>query len=234
MATQKLSKAKYVARGYGQVEPQHLAAPFTGEIHAQLPADPDIEILENGMFAKYDYVHGVVTFGTASIGGNDNNGGESLGEWMLVLNEVNTYKDYETFEDYAMIKTNYNTRIYSPIGQNSSKINPVMDFTGEATVRDSQNAYKTGVPDFIYGAAMPDNTTMVPRLFKTEIGDLYTTNCVDEDTLEVGDLLTPTAGTGYLKKITGGAPAAGQMAWAVVKVYTLANNLPAVKLQRVA
>lgn len=80
---------------------------------------------------------------------------------------------------------------------------------------------------------MPNGTTMVPRLFKTEIGDLYTTNCVDEENLAVGDLLTPTKGTGYLKKITG-TPAAGQMVWAVVKVYTLANNLPAVKLQRVA
>lgn len=235
MATKKLSKAKYVVRGYGQVEPQHLSAPFTGEIHAQLPADPSIEVLENGMFAKYDYVHGVVTFGTSTIAGDADAAGESLGEWMLVLNEVNTYRERESFEDYAMIREFYNNRIYSPIGQHSSKINPVMDFTGEAFREGTQEAYTTGVPDFNYWEKMPQGTTMVPRLFKTEIGDLYTTNTIDEEVtdVKVGDLLTPTAGTGYLKKTTG-TPAAGTMLWAVVKVYTLPNNLPAVKLQRVA
>lgn len=237
MATQKLSNAKFVARGYGQVEPQHLSAPFTGEIHAQLPADPSITVLENGMFAKYDYVHGVVTFGEATGLGTDGTGKEdSLGEWMLVYNEVNLYKERETYEDFAMIRDFYNNRIYSPIGQHDSIIKPVMNFAGEAFREGAQQAYTTGVPNFNYWEKMPKGTTMVPRLFKTEIGDLYTTNCIDEeaDDLTVGTLLTPTKGTGYLKKITGATPAAGQMAWAVVKVYTLANNLPAVKLQRVA
>ena len=40
------SKAAYVKRGYGQVEPNHLSAQHTGQIYAQLPAAKDIEILE--------------------------------------------------------------------------------------------------------------------------------------------------------------------------------------------
>ena len=58
--------------GYGQVEPNHLSAQYTGQIYAQLPAktaaagsgsgsgsgDPvtsPIEQLENGQFLKYNY-----------------------------------------------------------------------------------------------------------------------------------------------------------------------------------
>ena len=232
MATKRLSEAKYVARGYGQVEANHLSAQFTGQIYAQLPADPSIEVLENGMFAKYDYAHGVVTFGTSTVAGDSTAAGESQGEWMLVLNEVNLYRDRETFEDFAMIRDFYNTRIYSPIGQHDSKINGVMNFAGEAFREGTQEAYTTGVPNFNYWETMPTGATMTPRLFKTNVGDIFTTNCVDEEVADVavGDILAPKAGTGYLCK----AGDTANMKWQVVKVYTLANNMPAVKLQRIA
>ena len=61
--------------GFGQVEPNHLSAQRTGQIYAQLPAAKSITVLENGMFAKYDYENNVVDF-------------DGAGEWMLVLNEV--------------------------------------------------------------------------------------------------------------------------------------------------
>lgn len=232
MATERLSKAKFVARGYGQIEPNHLSAPFTGQIYAQLPADPSIDILENGMFAKYDYAHGVVTFGTSTVQGDAAAAGASQGEWMLVYNEVNLYRDYETFEDYAMKKQDYNTRVYSPLGQHNSDINVVMNYGDEVSRKDTTVPYTTGVPDFTYGELMPTNSTMVPRLFKTNVGDIFTTNCVDEepDSLVVGDILSPKAGSGYLVKTGGDAT----MKWQVVKVWTLANNMPAVKLQRIA
>jgi len=44
--------------GFGQVEPNHLSAQQTGQIYAQLPADASFDILENGMFLKYDYPAG--------------------------------------------------------------------------------------------------------------------------------------------------------------------------------
>ena len=69
---------------------------------------------------------------------------------------------------------------------------------------------------------------MVPRVIKTNVGDLYTTNCVNETELAVGDILSPAA-DGYLSKSGD-----GEIEFAVVKVYTLADNQPAVKLQRIA
>ena len=44
--------------GFGYVEPNHLSAPRNGQVYAQLPAAEDIEVLENGMFVKYDYAAG--------------------------------------------------------------------------------------------------------------------------------------------------------------------------------
>ena len=74
------SQASYVEYGYGQVEPNHLSAQRTGQIYAQLPAAADIEILEQGQFAKYDYANGEVNFTGA-------------GEWMLVFNEIKLYRE---------------------------------------------------------------------------------------------------------------------------------------------
>lgn len=74
------SAAKYVEYGYGQVEPNHLSAQRNGQIYAQLPADPDIEKLEQGQFVKYDYANGEVNFTGA-------------GEWMLVFNEIKLYRE---------------------------------------------------------------------------------------------------------------------------------------------
>lgn len=180
MAKTRLSGAKYVTRGYGQVEPNHLSARRTGQIYAQLPANKDIEKLENGQFAKYDYVTGEVNFTGA-------------GEWMLVFNEIKNYEPRQTDEDFAMIRENYAARVYDALG-----------------------------------AGMPEGTTMVPRLLKTNIGDIYTTNCVNEETLKVGDELSPAA-DGYLAK-----DGDGSVKFAVVKVYTMPDGQPGVKLQRIA
>lgn len=189
MAKVSLSAAKFVQRGYGQVEPNHLSAQRTGQIYAQLPVQKDIEILENGMFVKYDYANNEV-----------NLTGE--GEWMLVYNEVKTYRDFETYEDFAMIKTDYNAKVFSPVGQ------------VEATM--------------VYPQNMPEGATMVPRVFKTNIGDIYTTNCVNEETLAVQDKLYVGA-DGMLAKAENGT-----MVWQVAKVYTLADGQQAVKIQRIA
>ena len=82
---------------------------------------------------------------------------------------------------------------------------------------------------------------MVPRVFKTNIGDIFTTNMVETDedagsavTYAVGNLLEPvkntTTKTLQLKKATG-TPTG--MAWAVVKVYTMPDGQQGLKLQRV-
>ena len=167
MAKNRLSAATYVTRGYGQVEPNHLSAKRTGEIYAQLPCAADIEVLEQGQFAKYDYAHNEVNF-------------DGAGEWMLVYNEVKLYDERETEEDFALIKNNY--------------------VSGE----------------------------MVPRLFKTHEGDIFTTNMINaDDKIKAGDVLTPNA-QGILEV------GEGDMKWEVAKVYDLADGQKAVKLMRIA
>ena len=67
--------AKLNKKGYGQVEPNHLAGQKSGAIYAMLPADNSLAVVENGMFMKYDYAAG-----KCSLDGE--------GEDMLVFSEV--------------------------------------------------------------------------------------------------------------------------------------------------
>ena len=76
---------------------------------------------------------------------------------------------------------------------------------------------------------------MVPRVMKTMVGDIFTTNLVDpkekEGTLAAGDKLV--VGTGGILEYSA-SPAEGLMVWQVAKVYTMADGQPAVKIQRIA
>lgn len=217
MATQKLSKAKFVKLGYGQVEPNHLSARRTGQIYAQLPADESIEVLENGQFVKYDYATGKVNFTGA-------------GEWLLVFNEVKVYGDRETDADFAMKKSDYNARVYSPVGQNSSDLVTYGDYTGEAKYEGTDTAYQMKMPAYSYPQNMPEGTKMVPRCLKTNEMDIMTLNTINEEELSVGDILV-VGDDGYLTKTAGAN--AGNMKWVVSKVYTMPDNQPGVKVQRI-
>lgn len=177
-----LSGAKYVTYGYGVVEPNHLSAPRNGQVYGQLPADKDIEKLENGQFVSYNYAKGLVTLP------------EEGAPVMMVFNEVKVYEDRETDADFAMLKQNYVARVYS--------------------------AYP--------GDNMPEGTNMVPRVLVMSKGDIYTTNCVNEEDLAVGDELQSGA-DGYLSKSGSIGPK-----FAVVKVYTMPDNQKGVKLQCIA
>ena len=70
---------------------------------------------------------------------------------------------------------------------------------------------------------------IVPRLFKLSVGDIYTTNCVKEESLKVGDKLQPGA-KGILEKVSA-EPVAGKPALMVVKETVMPDGQPAVKLQ---
>ena len=90
--------------------------------------------------------------------------------------------------------------------------------------------------------------TMTPRLFKTNIGDIFTTNCLKtagskdtEVTMEeyaVGDHLVINA-NGFLQKDTQTTPGTWDtttgMIWKVVKLDNLFGDVtyPAVKIQRI-
>lgn len=218
MAKERLSKAVFVERGYGQVEPNHLSAQRTGQIYAQLPANAEIELLENGQFVKYDYVNGEVNF-------------TGEGEWMLVYNEVKVYRDFLGDQDFAMIKDNYMAHVYSPIN-GEEIVEGQSRFYGESLVKeDIYEPNYTNDPFHLSRYAAPklmkENTRMVPRVFKTNVGDIFTTNCVNVEEPKMGDILCPGA-DGYL------AAGEGDMKWQVVKVYDLADRQKAVKLMRIA
>lgn len=236
------SQAKYVDYGYGQVEPNHLSAKYTGQVFAQLPAAADIEILEQGQFVKYDYAKEVVDF-------------DGAGEWMLVFNEIKLYRDNQQDCEFAMLKDNYQARIYSPYGGNKhgkdddpqSRFYNGVDVDGNDSITLGDKTYKfddvTAAPDYyelhytedpfhlepLYTSKkMPEGTTMVPRVFKTNIGDIFTTNMVDEDELAVEDVLKVRSADGILCK-----DGDSDMEWQVVKVYTMPDRQRGVKIMRI-
>ena len=232
------SQASYVEFGYGQVEPNHLSAKRTGQIYAQLPAAADIEVLEQGQFVKYDYAKGLVNF-------------EGAGEWMLVYNEIKLYREHQWDCEFAMRKDDYQARVYSPVAADtnwdaqSRYYNGVdADGNSEITIGDKTYAYDdvTAGPDMYemhYNedpyhiesktreAMMPAGTTMVPRVFKTNVGDIFTTNMINATELEVGQILTPGE-KGILEV------GEGEMKWQVVKVYTMPDHQKGVKIMRIA
>lgn len=130
------------------------------------------------------------------------------GEWMMVFNEVKLYDGWrETYKDFAMKKSNYTA------GGNITH-NGVGPFPGQ----------------------------MTPRVIKTNVGDIYTTNAIGGPntdgkaeyagiSVDVGDLLKVDDATGFL--VAGGNADTDTMVWQVVKVYTLADGQPAVKLMRI-
>ena len=102
---------------------------------------------------------------------------------------------------------------------------------------------KFGYKDYAMKATDFMGGEIVPRLFKTNVGDIFTTNTFGANTspastvagvsLEVGDLLKVNTATGYLKA-GDGDPDNGEPTFQVVKEYNLGDMQPAVKLQRIA
>ena len=232
------SQASYVEFGYGQVEPNHLSARKTGQIYAQLPAAKNIDVLEQGQFVKYDYAKGICDF-------------DGPGEWMLVFNEIKLYRDNQWDCEFAMVKDNYQARIYSPVsadtnwekqsryyngvdneGRSSIEVNGKTYAYDDVTAKpDMYEPYYTEDPYHIESKTeeqrMPEGTSMVPRVLKTNVGDIYTTNTINAETLEVGQILTPGA-KGILEV------GDGDMKWQVVKVYTMPDHQKGVKIMRIA
>lgn len=112
------------------------------------------------------------------------------------------------------------------------------------TWRESYKDFALQAKDYTPGESnipngVPFKLKMVPRVFKTNIGDIYTTNCVGGPNtdgkaeyagidLMLGDVLSPNP-NGYLVKNEN-----GDMKWQVVKVYTMPDGQSAVKLMRIA
>lgn len=208
--------AKISRRGFGQVEPNKLSGGvISGRIFAQLNTDDDMgDYIENGRFAKYYYVEGQgLGYDNRGIVTTDDTAPEAVKgldkyEWCLIYNEESHFDEREeSHKDFCMKKV-----------------------------------------DYIDGI-------MVPRLFGTDIGDIFTTNTfgategknskltkaimdysvgndvpdVEGPELEEGDTVSVGA-DGYLVK---GAGVEGAPVFTVVKVYTMADGQPGVKLMRI-
>ena len=102
----------------------------------------------------------------------------------------------------------------------------------EVKLYDPRHSYK----DFALQKKNCVGGVMVPRVMKTMVGDIFTTNLVDNglkgSALAVKDKLTVAESTGILTY--DASPEATDMVWQVVKVYTMADGQPAVKIQRIA
>lgn len=293
------SQASFVEFGYGQVEPNQLSAQRTGQIYAQLPAAPAINILEQGQFVKYDYAANDNGIGQVDFDGK--------GEWMLVYNEIKLYRTHidgtkQWDCEFAMIKDDYQARIYSPYDyeqpeieyHNGLKLNGkdeagnttvtvkqavTLDVEGKTVtiagerydVTDNKFTYNGVEYTLVNGVAenvpvvypyddvtkdvedpyelnftndpwkklgiyrekkMPAGMSMVPRVFKTNVGDIFTTNTVTgtKETLTVGKMLAPNASTGILEIVADDAEG---MKWQIVKVYTMPDGQNGIKIMRV-
>ena len=111
-----------------------------------------------------------------------------------------------------------------------------------AMIKDN---YTPGSDSITHDGLGPFKGQMVPRLFKTNIGDIFTTNClekantsgkaeIDLTDLAVGDVVAPTKTNGYLKKNDSGVTTDDTvMKWQVVKLTTMPDGQAAVKLMRI-
>lgn len=285
-----------VEYGYSQLEPNHLSAQRTGQIYAQLPAEPSINILEQGQFVKYEYAArvtsdattpdkgniGLVTFGETTSEGVTHGPNTNDLEWMLVYNETKLYRENQADCEFAMKKDDYMARIYSPYSwvktedeyqtryyngngdpnfhfNNHNKVENgvlnIYDDTDENIIASYPIEDVTAGPDIYepnynedpfhlfgryYPEKMPTGTTMVPRVYKTNIADIITANLIraDYDTLTIGTALY-VGDYGILtttKKETADAKGAvsGSMIWQVVRKYTMPDGQNGVKIMRIA
>ena len=290
------SKAGYVEFGYGQVEPNHLSAQRTGQIYAQLPANKNINILEQGQFVKYDYAANGNGIGEVNFSGE--------GEWMLVYNEIKLYRNHPDGSkqwdcEFAMLKDDYQARIYSPydwehteveyhngmylngvdekgnksmtvthnvelnadgktvtiagdvydVAENKftyngkeyslvdGKVDVPVVYAYDDVTKDVEDIYEMGFTNdpwkklgIAHEKKMPAGTSMIPRVFKTNVGDIMTTNTIFNETVAVGDKLTPRAEDGILAKTENPEG----MVWQVVKVYTMPDGQKGAKVMRIA
>ena len=204
----------FTRNGYGQVEPNQLSAQKTGQIYASLPLASDVDILQNGEFMYYDYKSGTVT-------------ADGEGEPMLVFNEVKLYEPFwqTSYKDFAMIRVgdNYVTSRLATAGYGDG-----------AETKGVASAHS----DWQAGYRMDG---IAPRLFKTNVGDIFTTNMVEtgaEITYEQGDTLK-------LKKVSKAPDKTGNtlvlsktgdiegLEFVVAKVYTMPDGQQGLKLQRI-
>ena len=200
--------------GYGQVEQNFVSAGRIGGVYASRPYDGDAEILEQGMFLKYDPASN-----TCNTTGK--------GEWYMVYNEQEHYDEREmNHKDYAMKKSDF---IDSKMYPRLLKIS-----TGDIFTTNTFGKYDA---NYDAGATYPGkyydvpnaNTTLNMAKVTTVTGVKGGSAGIDlnqKDEVKVGT-------DGYLVKAGDPKVADDSPTFVVSRVYCMADGQPAVKLQRI-
>ena len=158
-----------------------------------------------------------------------------------VTNGVTTYGGIKQLEQGQFAKYDYA----------AGKVN----FTGDGEfmlVYNEEKLYderKQSHKDFVYKIEDFTDKQMYPRLIKTNVGDIFTTNTIavanTSDTAEVGTVslavgnYLQVGANGFLNLVTGTGNAAATtmpttgMVWKVVKETTMPDGQPGVKIQRI-
>ena len=100
------------------------------------------------------------------------------------------------------------------------------------------DGYRESYKDFAQKVEDSADGKIYPRVFKTNVGDIYTTNMVKIETggtsYQVGDKLVPVKNTTTnTLQLEADNSATTGMIWVVVKVYTMPDGQPGLKIQRV-
>ena len=205
--------------GYGQVEPNQLSGIKTGQIFASLPLDKEVKVLQNGEFMYYDYANGSVN-ATAEA--------NAAPEPYLVYQEIKIYEDWLSYKDFAMIRVGDNYVTNNPAIGRLTSANTDGTVYGDGAETEGASIDHS---DYQAGYRMDG---IAPRLVKTNVGDVYTTNMVDEEgTYAVGTVLT-------LKKtdrntlVLSSSGNIDSVKFIVVKDYTMPDGQRGLKLQRIA
>ena len=207
--------ATFTRVGYGQVEPNQLSAQKTGQIYASLPLDEKVQVLQNGEFMYYSYADNKVT-AEPTVEGQ---------EPMLVFNEIKLYEPFwrTSYKDFAMIR----------VGDNYVTSKLATDEYGDgaltkgATIDPAHSTWQAGYR--MEGIA--------PRLFKTNIGDIMTTNMVETGVeykeKDILKLKKVTAEDGTVTLVLSKTGDIDTVQWVVAKVYTMPDGQPGLKIQRI-
>lgn len=154
-------------------------------------------------------------------------------------------EDIDVLENGQFVKYDYlNKEVnFTGAGEWMMVFNEVKLYDGmRETYKDFAMQKKNSVPKITVTSIMDEATKageIVPRVIKTNVGDIYTTNClkagatsgteeVDMGDFAEGDLLAPNE-EGYLDTAADDA----ELKFQVVKIYTMPDGQEAVKLQRV-
>lgn len=208
--------AEFTRIGYGQVEPNQLSGIKTGQIYASLPLDTAVNVLQNGEFMYYDYA-------TGKVSATDSTG---VAEPMLVFQEIKIYEDWLSYKDFAMIRVGDNYVTNRPAVGTLTSANADGTIYGDGALTTGANPNPSHTE---YGYRMDG---IAPRLVKTNVGDVFTTNMVATGVeYAQGDILSPVATDRNTLELS--KEGTGNLKFVVAKVYTMPDGQPGLKLQRV-